>query len=257
MSLQPVRASLLPKSHPKCSTGCVTLDSILRGGVSVGQVTEIFGEATSGKTQFCLKLLLTVQLPVSSGGLEGWGMLIFTEGKPPLRRLKSLANHAGEGSASAGAATTDRVLVESGVSSVEDLQACLRKLLAMLYKGCAPVKVLVVDSIANVVRDTARGGNASEMSDRTGNIFQVAALLKEIASRYGVAVVVTNQVVDVFEDGAAGPSGGQRWHPPLRASSGRRVAPALGLAWASCINTRIYLSRGWEGNSENRNFEVR
>lgn len=26
-------------------------------------------------------------------------------------------------------------------------------------------------------------------------------------------------------------------------SSGRRVSPALGLSWASCVNTRLFLSR--------------
>lgn len=29
-------------------------------------------------------------------------------------------------------------------------------------------------------------------------------------------------------------------------SSGRRVIPALGLAWANCVNTRIFLTRKQE-----------
>ena len=34
-------------------------------------VTELAGVSSAGKTQFCLQLALTVQLPFSRGGLEG------------------------------------------------------------------------------------------------------------------------------------------------------------------------------------------
>ena len=45
------------------------------------------------------------------------------------------------------------------------------------------------------------------------------------------------QVKDAVSDGQAGAN------PMPLFSSGREVLPALGLAWANCVNTRIFLSR--------------
>ena len=43
-------------------TGCNSLDSLLRGGVEAGAVTELFGEGGSGKTNLCLQLARNVAL---------------------------------------------------------------------------------------------------------------------------------------------------------------------------------------------------
>lgn len=53
------------------STGCPLLDKALHGGLLVPGVTEIAGTSAAGKTQLCLQLCLTVQLPREKGGLEG------------------------------------------------------------------------------------------------------------------------------------------------------------------------------------------
>ena len=41
------------------------------GGILSQTLTEISGESASGKTQLCMQLCLTVQLPKKLGGLEG------------------------------------------------------------------------------------------------------------------------------------------------------------------------------------------
>ncbi len=64
---------------------------LLRGGVPTGSLTELTGESTVGKTQLCLQLLLTAQLPVSRGGLGGRSLYIHTEGQAPLSRLAAIA----------------------------------------------------------------------------------------------------------------------------------------------------------------------
>ena len=53
------------------STGCPVLDKALHGGLLVPGITEIAGTSAAGKTQLCLQLCLTVQLPREKGGLEG------------------------------------------------------------------------------------------------------------------------------------------------------------------------------------------
>jgi len=40
------------------------------GGVITPSLTEIAGESASGKTQLCLQLCLSVQLPFNLGGLD-------------------------------------------------------------------------------------------------------------------------------------------------------------------------------------------
>lgn len=51
------------------------------------------GEAGVGKTQLALQALLQVQLSKSDGGLEGSGLLIYTEGgNIPLGRMEGIAN---------------------------------------------------------------------------------------------------------------------------------------------------------------------
>ena len=122
-SLTPL-ASVPPA--PRLTLGCPVLDGLLRGGVLTGGITEIVGEerggegwkgraigarlpclpplslfsplspgeATAGKTQLALRLLLTAQLPRAAGGLDGAALYFYTEGgDAPLRRLAELARH--------------------------------------------------------------------------------------------------------------------------------------------------------------------
>ena len=58
------------KEH-RLSLGCQILDGFLRGGILREGITEITGESSSGKTQICLQLCLSVQLPPEHGGFEG------------------------------------------------------------------------------------------------------------------------------------------------------------------------------------------
>ena len=60
----------------RLSVGCTTLDSILKGGLLVSGITEIAGTGAAGKTQLCLQLCLTVQLPKTHGGL-GAGEVVY------------------------------------------------------------------------------------------------------------------------------------------------------------------------------------
>ena len=53
------------------SMGCTVLDTWLGGGLLTSRLTEIAGVSSAGKTQICLQLALTVQLPRDKGGLDG------------------------------------------------------------------------------------------------------------------------------------------------------------------------------------------
>jgi len=67
----------LKEKWKRLSVGCSKLDGFLQGGVAVQGITEIAGESSSGKTQLCLQMALTVQYPVINGGLSGgWCFLL-------------------------------------------------------------------------------------------------------------------------------------------------------------------------------------
>ena len=57
--------------------GCRALDSGLKGGLLVPGITEIAGTSAAGKTQLCLQLCLTAQLPRTHGGLEAGTVMII------------------------------------------------------------------------------------------------------------------------------------------------------------------------------------
>merc|ERR550537_1508834 len=83
------------KQMVQLSTGSSQLDGLLQGGVETGQITEIFGEFRSGKTQLCHTLCVTCQLPISQGGGEGKAMYIDTEGCFRPNRLVTIAEKYG------------------------------------------------------------------------------------------------------------------------------------------------------------------
>lgn len=265
------REPLLPLSHSvnsKLTTLCPRLDAWLRGGVPTRSVTEIAGEAGSAKTQLALQLLIAAQLPREMGGLDGAAVYVHTEGRAPLTRLKQLvASHpavaafveAKKKSEGADFDLMRGVYVAETLDDPDGLWTALVSVASVLRETKKKrVRLLVVDSVSSPFReeDASRANGAFSRARVLG---RVAALLREYAHRHDIAVVVTNHVVDAFgnsEDNARsdttttlsscgpllkkqnvfGPAG-------VVSSSGRDVAPALGLFWANCVNTRLFLRR--------------
>ncbi|KAK9127982.1 hypothetical protein Syun_016779 [Stephania yunnanensis] len=234
----------------KCTLGCPILDGLLGGGgIPCNSITEIFGESGCGKTQLCLQLLLSAQLPHSLGGLSASSLYLHSELPFPLRRLHHLSttilNHNNNN-------PLDNILVRP-LHSADDLLSLLLRLdsLLLLSPSPLPIKLIVIDSIAVLFRSEFDNSPA-ELRRRSNLFFRIAGMLKMQARRFGLAVVVTNQVVDLVEsEGFRVGNLGGMW------SSGRRVGAALGMAWASCVNSRLFLSRsdevvGREGDGELR-----
>ena len=121
-----------------------------------------------------------------------------------------------------------------------------------------PVRLVVLDSVAHPFRDLDVHDGAG--AQRSQLLYRVAAQLKALAQTcvcrlrtvlqpsnlrpcsYQLVVVVSNHVVDCMDDAPGGMLEQSTGGAPLR-TSGRRVVPALGLHWAHCISTRLFLSR--------------
>lgn len=144
----------------------------------------------------------------------------------------------------------DRVLVQ-GVHCADQLFDVLLKLDSFLVRKNLtpwPVKLIVIDSIAALFRSEF-DNNPADMKRRSSFFFKISGRLRALAEKFGLAVVVTNQVVDVMGNNE-GMNGLRIGNLECLYTSGRRVSPALGLAWANCVNTRLFLSRSEEISGE-------
>lgn len=236
----------------KCSVGCSVLDRCLGGGVPCDSVTELVAESGSGKTQFCLQLVLSAQLPPSRGGLSASSLYIHTEFPFPLRRLRQLSRAFRSSNPDLlGTDPCDRVFVHSVYTADQLLDALPKIELFLLYsRSQFPLRVIVIDSIAALFRSDFEN-TGLDLRRRSSLFFKISGGLKSLARRFGLAVVVTNQVVDLIGGGASeGVNGVRIGNLSGLYSSGRRVCPALGLAWANCVNTRLFLSRDEEADGD-------
>ena len=234
----------LRDTNQKCSVGCPVIDRCLGGGIPCNSLTEIVGESGCGKTQICLQLVLSAQLPPSHGGLSASSLYIHTEFPFPIRRLKQLSNsfrslHSQLFSSENGNRydLCDCVFVER-VYSANELLATMSKIEWMLKNSRTPIKLIVIDSIAALFRSDF-DNTPLELKRRSSLFFKISGELKSLANRFGLAVVVTNQVGDLI-------GVNEGLNLPSLYSMGRRVCPALGLAWANCVNSRLFLSRDEE-----------
>lgn len=100
------------------------------------------------------------------------------------------------------------------------------------------VKLVVIDSIAALLRVEF---SADQSIERAEHMFSLAAQLKFISHTFNCIVFVTNQVTDLFTDNS--PPSHYLLSQSVPSQAGRRVVPALGLAWANCVDTRLAMSR--------------
>ena len=79
----------------RITTGSKEFDRMLAGGIETGSITELFGEFRTGKSQLCMTLAVTAQLPVDLGGGEGKCLYIDTEGTFRPERLLAISERYG------------------------------------------------------------------------------------------------------------------------------------------------------------------
>ncbi|OWZ24792.1 DNA repair protein [Phytophthora megakarya] len=224
-------------------SGCDSIDELLHGGFRSGIITEICGEASAGKTQLCLQLLLQCCLPRSLGGLQGTACYICTEGVGSVKRLHDLAQvYARRYGAAMGVGTKrkrgeaipqltgsdflDGIFVEQ-LYTVDDLMELVQARLPALLAE-QNTKLVVLDSVAAVFRLESTS-SVKEAAERSRTMFHMANCMRILSDQYGVVFVVTNQVTGDFD--------------PRSAASGNGMRPALGLSWSHCINQRLMITR--------------
>ncbi|XP_071414254.1 DNA repair protein RAD51 homolog 2 isoform X4 [Pithys albifrons albifrons] len=250
------------------------LDRVLHGGVPCGSLTEITSPPGCGKTQFCIMLSVLATLPVSMGGLDGSVIYIDTESAFSAERLIEIA-----GNKFPTYFDSDEKLfwMTRNIHLYRELTCCsvLKRILSLEEEIISKkVKLIVIDSVASVVRkefDTKLQGNLAE---RSNFLTRGASMLKYLAEEFSIPVILTNQITTSLSNGPAiqadlvSPAddlslsedcpeqlpcliinGFQNLDVHLWAggasASGKRdsgcVTAALGNTWSHSVNTRLIL----------------
>lgn len=174
------------------TTGSKNLDTLLAGGIETGSVTEIFGEFRTGKSQLCHTLAVTCQLPFDMGGGEGKCLYIDTEGTFRPVRCLAVANRFGLN----GEEVLDNVAYARAYNSDHQLQL-LNQAAAMMCE--TRFSLLVVDSATSLYRTDFCG--RGELSSRQTHLAKFMRTLQRLADEFGIAVIITNQVVSQVDGG--------------------------------------------------------
>jgi DNA repair protein RAD57 len=180
-----------------------TLDAALNGGIPTGYVTEITGESGAGKTQLLLTLLLAVQLPPPHG-LSRPALYISTEAPLSTRRLSQLlSSHPALRSAARDPSSNVSLdnIISTTTADLESQDHILAYQVPVEVER-RNIGLVVLDSVAanyrvEFERGEGRGGG-SNMAARGGELVKLGMVLRELARKYKLAVVVANQVADRF-----------------------------------------------------------
>ncbi len=168
------------------ATGSSALDGLLNGGIETGSITEIFGEFRTGKSQLCHTLCVTVQRPIDQGGAEGKAIFVDTEGTFRPQNLVKIAERFGMNPEE----VLENVICARAHNSEQQLEL-LQDAAALMSES--RLALMVVDSATALYRTdyTGRG----ELSERQMHLGQFLRQLTRLAEEFGIAVVITNQVV--------------------------------------------------------------
>ncbi|KAG8936721.1 hypothetical protein FRC02_012003 [Tulasnella sp. 418] len=229
------------------------LDNLLEGGIRVGIITELVGEGASGKTQLALQLSLTVQLPYEQGGLGGSAIYLTTSSTLATSRLQQLIEEHPQ--LSPDFCRLDRIQTTQ-LSLPKALIFYLGQTIPTMINdaslGSTPIKLLVIDSLASLFRTTQKMTSAI-LFERSKLLNEISSLLHSLGNKHRLAIVVVNDVTDVFTNDNPTTSRNKdevlykeqaRWFgQPALSYSNETKAAGLGLVWANQVSARIFLTR--------------
>ncbi|KAJ8976306.1 hypothetical protein NQ317_010260 [Molorchus minor] len=202
-----------------------SLDSILKGIIAPQTITEFAGDSGSGKTQTCLQLCISVQLPKCCGGLQGEALYISTNNNFSSQRVRELSKNFVEHYKSLDGKTKsvdfneDFILKHIHYIKVKDcseLIACIH--LLGNYLSGKDVKLVVIDSVSFPIR-------LLDTKIRKLVLSRLLLELRNLASLYQFAVILTNDLTTRVNEGKS------------------YVTPSFGDSFYHLVNSRVMFSK--------------
>ncbi|XP_077213221.1 DNA repair RAD51-like protein [Tasmannia lanceolata] len=203
------------------STGCEGIDFLLQGGLRQGQLTELAGPSSSGKTQVCLQAASHIAYKYM-----GTVMFLDTCNSFSSNRIAHIVSQLFSPTVNkVKERSFESVLSSIFYQSVFDIFTLLDILHQLEFSLRSQVKsednrmhLLVIDSISSLISPVlgGKGSHGHSLMVSTG------LLLKKLVHEYNLSVLVTNHTV-----------GGE----------GGISKPALGETWKTIPHVRLLLSR--------------
>jgi len=163
----------------KISSGIDFLDKLLEGGYDGDIVTTMYGPSGSGKTNLCLLAM------VRMAGTGKRIIFIDTEGGIAVERVRQLTKHYDK--------VLERIVFFRPVNFQEQCEIfdTLKKMMN------EDIGMIIVDSIAMLYR--LELGRKEDVYDTNVMLGRQIAYLVEIARRWKIPVLITNQVYADFQ----------------------------------------------------------
>ncbi|MCZ7400877.1 MAG: DNA repair and recombination protein RadB [Candidatus Methanoperedens sp.] len=178
------------KKPERIPSGCKPLDEMLGGGVETGIVTQLYGGSGTGKTNICIQLAVEC---VKSGKKV---IFIDTEGFS-ADRFKQIAGE--EAKKIAGDIIIyEPASFEQQYSAITDIEKLMNE----------KIGLIVLDSAALFYRLGLQDDSNEENVAIRRELVNQIGILHGIARKYGVSVVITNQVYKDVATGELCPVGG-------------------------------------------------
>jgi len=199
-----------------------------------------------------LQLSLFVQLSRENRGLKGSTCYLVTSSKLPTTRLNQICGaHPLLCSSDCGLQNIHTISTPTIPVLIRVLTDTLPPFIHEQSKVEKPIKLLVIDALAELFH-TSNKTTTNTLVERSKNISEISSLLHSLASTHRIAILILNEVVDVFDRGHLSDTGQgdllysnqSRWFGRMSSvpSEGKKEA-SLGLVWANQVNVRLLLSR--------------
>ncbi|KAJ5956767.1 hypothetical protein N7501_011046 [Penicillium viridicatum] len=185
------------------------MDGLLGGGIPTGYVTEVTGErqvnltcgsisSGSGKTQFLLSLCLAVQLPKPQG-LRRRAIYISTEHPLSTPRLSQLLEcHPILSTLPPEQAPSLQDILSINAMDLETQDHILNFHLPVAIERY-DIGLVIIDSITSNYRAEHAPNSIQALAKRSTQLSKLGNLLRNLAVKEDIAIVLANQVSDRFE----------------------------------------------------------
>ncbi|KAJ5816049.1 DNA recombination and repair protein Rad51 C-terminal [Penicillium robsamsonii] len=190
------------------------MDALLGGGIPTGYVTEITGERSyepdrhnltcgsmssgSGKTQFLLSLCLAVQLPKPQG-LQQRAIYISTEHPLSTPRLSQLLEcHPILSTLPAEQAPSLQNILSINAMDLETQDHILNFHLPVAIERYN-IGLVIIDSVTSNYRAEQPSNSIQALTKRSSQLAKLGHLLRNLAVKEDIAIVLANQVSERFE----------------------------------------------------------
>ena len=167
----------------KVSTGILPIDKLLDGGLEDDIITAIYGPSSSGKTN--IAIISTINIVLSGKH----AIYVDTEGGLSFERIKQISKE-----------NFDRVLKGIYLFQPVNFQEQKRdiyKIYKYVKERKEEVGIIVIDSISMLYRLERGDQEVREVNIELARQLQILA---EIARRFKIPILVTNQVYSPFDE---------------------------------------------------------